>query len=90
MMSSFWECVLCDHGRNHQFPLDCARDRHFVLVKQRPDLEFRFNVAWVYDVNVASQHMTAHVGAMPEVLRVCAVTDRYDVGSVAHAVLSNP
>ena len=76
MMSSFWPGVLCDHGRNQQFPLDCARDRHFVLVKQRPDLQFRFEVAWIYDDNVASQQMTADVTAAPEVLRGCAVTDR--------------
>ena len=89
MMSSFWPGVLCDHGRKQQFPLDCARDRHFVLVKQRSDLPFRFDVAWVCDDNVASQQVTADVRAAPEVPRVGAVTDRSDVSSFADDVLFN-
>ena len=59
-----------------------------ILAMQRPDLQFRFEVAWTYDDNVASQQMTADVTAAPEVIRGCAVTHRRDVGSFAD-VLSN-
>ena len=60
-----------------------------ILAKERPDLQFRFELAWIYDDNVASQKVTADVTAAPEVLRGCAVTHRRDVGSFAEDVLSN-
>lgn len=60
-----------------------------ILAKERPDLHFRFELAWIYDDNVASQQMTADVIAVPEVLRDCAVTHRRDVSSFSDDVLSN-
>ena len=60
----------------------------FILAMQRPDLQFRFEVAWIYDDNVASEQMSADVTAVPEVSRGCAVTRHRDVGSLAD-VLSN-
>ena len=60
-----------------------------ILAKERPDLHFRFELAWIYDDNEASQQMTADITAVPEVLRGCAVTHRRDVGAFAEDVAAN-
>ena len=60
-----------------------------ILAKERPDLHFRFELAWIYDDCDASQQMTADITAVPEVLRGCSVTHRRDVGCFAEDVTAN-